>query len=107
MVSSDPEQPLQVIGDLVVHGRQDVGVGVQGDADLAVTEQLLDLLRVNVGSEQGRRATMPKITEPDVRQAGLAEQRLEDLSDEVAGLDRRAVPRREDEPVALPPGPGP
>ena len=47
-----------------VHAGQDVGVGVEGEGDAGVSEELLDVLGVDISGEKQGGAGVPEVVEP-------------------------------------------
>ena len=89
-------------GGLVAHAREVVRVGVKGEADVRVPEELLHELRVYPLGEEQRRAGVPEVVEAHVGQPRFREDRLEGAPVYVGGSQRRADPRGEHEvPVSV------
>ena len=61
---------IDLIGRIFLHPRHHVRVGVEGQADVRVTQPLLDHLRMDVLLQHDRRCRVAKIVEADVRKAG-------------------------------------
>src|SRR5215207_11549822 len=77
-VSSSPTESLvHDVGQAAVHTLDDVGVGVQGDGDARVAQELLDELGVLACHEEYCSAGVTQIVEPDGWESRLLQQRLE------------------------------
>ncbi len=57
------EQGVQAVERLPLHRWQDVGVGIEGQSDLAVPQQLLDDLGMNPKREQEVGCAVPQAVE--------------------------------------------
>jgi hypothetical protein len=60
------EQGTQAVERLPLHRWQDVGVGIEGQRDLAMPQQLLDDLGMNPEREQEAGRAVPQAVEPDL-----------------------------------------
>jgi hypothetical protein len=78
-----------------------VRVGVEGDADAGVPQELLDELRVDVPLEEEGGACMPEIVEGDLRQTRTLQERREATLSEVGGAYRGSGCGSEDEALIL------
>jgi hypothetical protein len=96
------EQPAHGLGRDRVHGGGDVGVQVQGDADLAVAEQVAHDLGVDALPQQQRGAAVAQVVEADAGQASAIKQRVEAPLPQVVWGERLAEGVGEDQAVLLP-----
>jgi hypothetical protein len=84
------EQPAHGLGRDRLHGGSDVGVQVQGDADLAVAEQVAHDLGVHALTQQQRGAAVAQVVEADAGQACASKQPKEAPLPLVVGVERPA-----------------
>jgi hypothetical protein len=84
------EQPAYGLGGDCLHRRGGVGVQVQGDADLAVAEQVAHDLGVHALTHQQRGAAVAQVVEADAGQASASKQRKEAPLPQVVGVQRPA-----------------
>ena len=78
-----------------MHGREDVGVGLQGGGDVGVAEPFLDDSRVDAVLERDGRPGVPQPVEGDVRQPVPLDRPLERLIRPLR-VERSAIGRGED-----------
>ena len=64
-----------------------MGVGVDGDGDAGVSQEVLDQLGVDATLEEERGAGVPEIVEGNVREPRAFEKRREGPLAEVRGID--------------------
>ncbi len=82
------EQRAQAVERLLLHRWQDVGVGVEGQRDLAVPQQLLDDLGMNPEREQEAGRAMPQAVEGDRWHSSPGQQRAKRSFEQIGDLDR-------------------
>src|SRR5829696_3794760 len=96
------EEVVEAHGGLVVHGGGDVGVGIGCLPHRGVPEHLRDQLQLFLVLEHECGEGVPKVIEPDIRQACLLKQRLVGAAVEVVPAHNGAGSRREDKPKVAP-----
>jgi hypothetical protein len=63
------EYLIEAVGGLTLHAHRDMRVTVEGDLDRTVPKALLHNLRMNTLGQHQRRGGVPKVVEPNSRQA--------------------------------------
>ena len=96
-----PQHIFEGTGRAVLHGGEDVGVGVKGDGYRGVSQHLRDDLGIDVSRQEQRRARVPEVVEADSREPGLPKEWHEGPFPEGGGVYEGAPLRGEDEPLIL------
>ena len=60
-VDGGKQSIIQLLSGFFIHGGENMGVGIQGDADVSMAQTMLYDLRTNSGGNQRSRITMAKI----------------------------------------------
>ena len=71
---------------MVSHPRYNVRVGIQRDGDVSVPEEFLNVLRMDVASEEQRCAGVPQVVEADRRNSCPLQQRSERAQPQVGWI---------------------
>jgi hypothetical protein len=79
----DSQEGVECIDRLLLHGRCDVGVPIEGDADLGVAKHLCHDLGVYPLAEEERRRRVPQVVEADPVESSPVEDFGEGPADDV------------------------
>jgi hypothetical protein len=88
-----------------LHRRRHMGIQVQGDADLAMAEQVTHDLGMHPLAEQQRGAAMPQVMEPDTGQTSASKQRKKAPLPQIVRVERPADGIGKDQAMLLPADP--
>ncbi len=95
-------QFVHLLGYIVLHGWQDMGIGIHRYVDLGVPQPLLDDLRVDPFPEHQRCSRMSQVMKADIGQASFSQYLLE-LPVHIAMIEAGTGLRSEDHAMILPP----